>query len=232
MDNNALLKLIVKRQAELWLKENPLLLNNQEKQKFLIGLQNYLENKTSAIDDEVYDFLIQRKLINAESREDVFMRYLIKKYGGLNGKNVLDVGAGRVCSLSKLIAEQGGKVTAMDINIRLKNEILIKSKITAVKKLFKCDEYAENLVGTNIENYNLIVGLEPCDATEHIIRQSLKYDKPFDVYLCAASHKGLNGDMFNTYKEWYTHLKNISKEVCIVERDGGFIATNNKDLVL
>ncbi len=230
--DNALLKLIVKRQADIWLKENPLLLNNQEKQKFLTGLQNYLENKTSAIDDEVYDFLIQTKLINCESREEVFMKYLIKKYGSLKGANVLDVGAGRVCSFSKLIAEHGGKVMAMDIKIRLKNEILRKSKIAAVKKLFKCDEYAKNLFGTNIANYDLIVGLEPCDATEHIIRQSLKYDKPFDVYLCAAPHKGLNGEIFNTYKEWYTHLKNISKEVSIVEYDGGFIATNNKDLEL
>lgn len=36
--NNDLLKIILKHQAEIWLKENPLMLNSQEKQKFLVGL--------------------------------------------------------------------------------------------------------------------------------------------------------------------------------------------------
>lgn len=230
--SNALLNLIVRNQADIWLKENPLLLNSQEKQKFLIGLQDYLENKNIAIDDEVFDFLVQRKLINNEPREATFIKYLIKKYGSLNGFNVLDVGAGRICTLSKSIAEQGGKATAMDTNIRLNNESLKKAKITVIKKLFRCDEYSKNGVGTNIDRFDLIVGLEPCDATEHIIRQALKYDKPFDINLCATAHKGLNGETFRTYGEWYKHLANISKEVSITEHDCGFVATNNKVLEL
>lgn len=142
--SQGLLKLIIKNQANIWLKENPLLLNSQEKQKFLIGLQDYLENQNIAIDDEVFDFLVQRKFINNEPREVGFIKYLIKKYGSLKNFNILDVGAGRICALSKAIAEQGGKVTAMDLNIRQNNEVLRKSKITAVKKLFRCDEYSKN----------------------------------------------------------------------------------------
>lgn len=227
-----LLKLIIKNQANIWLKENPLLLNSQEKQKFLIGLQDYLENKNSVIDDEVFDFLVQKKLINNETREDSFIKYLIKKYGSLKNFNILDVGAGRICALSKVISEKGGKVTAMDLNIRLNNESLRKLKITPVKKLFRCDEYSKNGVGTNIDNFDLIIGLEPCDATEHIIRQSLKYDKPFDVNLCVAPHKSLNGKTFRSYKEWYNYLTNISKEVHIIENNCGFIATNSKSIEL
>ena len=34
--DNALLKMIIKKQAEIWLRENTHLLNSQEKQKFLI----------------------------------------------------------------------------------------------------------------------------------------------------------------------------------------------------
>ena len=228
--NQDFIKYIIKNQSDIWLKENPLLLNSQEKQKFTVGLQDYLENKNTAIDDEVFDFLVQRKLINNEPREVSFIKYLNKKYGELKGFNVLDVGAGRICALSREIANQGSKVTAMDLNIRLNNEILKKSKVTAIKKSFRCDEYSKNGIGTKIDNFDLIVGLEPCDATEHIIRQSLKYDKPFDISLCAAPHKALNGKTFSTYKEWYEHLGNISQEVSIIEDDCGFVATNSESL--
>lgn len=227
--NNDLLKIILKHQAEIWLKENPLMLNSQEKQKFLVGLQEYIENKNVAIDDEVYDFLVQRKLIQSEPREDIFLRYLIKKYGKLENVNILDVGAGRVCSLSRAIANKGANVTAMDTNIRISNQHLKKAKIITIKKLFCCDEFSKNGVGTDIAKFNIIVGLEPCDATEHIIRQSLKYNKPFEINLCAAPHKGLNGETFRTYKQWYDYLLKISKEILIIENDCGFIATNNEE---
>ncbi len=230
--NNFLLNQIVRNQADLWLKENPLFLNGQEKQKFLIGLQDYLENKSIAVDDEVFDFLVQRNLVDNKPREETFIKYLINKYRSLNNLNVLDVGAGRVCSLSKSITKQGGKATALDVIIRLNNDNIRQSNITAIKKLFRCDEFSKNGEGTKIDKYDLIVGLEPCDATEHIIRQSLKYDKPFDVNLCATPHKALNGETFRTYEEWYNHLANISKEVSIIENDCGFVATNNKTLEL
>lgn len=225
--NSELFNLIVKREATSWLKENPLLLNSQEKQKFLQSLQNYLENKTNTLDDEVYDFLVQKQLIKNKSREETFLKYLINKYHNLPNLHILDVGAGRICSLSKAIADIGGKPTAIDTNIRLSNAELNKSRIKAFKKVFRCDDYSKNGIGTNIDKYDIIVGLEPCNATEHIIRQSLKYNKPFDINLCAAPHQSLNGKTFETYKEWYNYLSSISKEVSIIENDCGFIATNN-----
>ena len=227
-----IVKLIIKNQAEDWLKENPLLLNGFEKQKFLMSLQNYLDDKNFIIDDEVYDFLVQKKLINNEPREEGFVKYLTKKYKSLKGVKILDVGAGRVCSLSKAIVKHGGRVTATDKNIRLDNQALKRSKIHAEKGFFVCDEYSQNGQGTNIDRFDLIVGLEPCDATEHIIRQSLKYDKPFDVSLCAAPHKSLDGKCFRTYEEWYNHLSNISNEVTITKIGSDYIATNNKGLEL
>lgn len=104
--------------------------------------------------------------------------------------------------------------------------------IVAIKKHFKSDDFAKSGEGTNIQNFDLIVGLEPCGATEHIIRQALKYDKPFDISLCAAPHKALSGDTFNSYLEWYNHLKNISKEVSIIKNDCGYIATNHEEYEL
>lgn len=229
MDKN-LYNLVVLRQADIWLKENPLLLNSQEKQKFLVGLKEYLEDKDIALDDEVFDFLVQRKLVKNEPREVTFYKYLLKKYKTLKGVNVLDVGAGRICNLSKFIAENGGTVTSMDTVVRLSDDKLKKMNITAIKKLFKCDEFNRNGVGTDISDYDLIVGLEPCGATEHIIRQSLKYDKLFEISLCAAPHQSLSGEKFRTYREWYKHLSNISKEVLIIKNECGYVATNNDGL--
>lgn len=224
---DALTRIIIKNQVEIWLKENPLCLNNQEKQKFLKDLQDYIEKKKDTISDEVFDFLVQRKIIENEPREQTFLKYLMNKYGSINGVNVLDVGAGRICVLSKSIAEQGGIVSAMDTNIRLSDSTLKKMNINAIKKMFRCDEYTKNGVGTNISNFDLIVGLEPCGATEHIVRQALKYDKPFDISLCAAPHKSLSGEEFITYHNWYKHLQNISKEVKLLKNDCGYVATNN-----
>ena len=178
----------------------------------------------------MFDFLQQCGIIKSKSRENIFLTYLINKYDSLKDCNVLDVGAGRICALSKAISKNGAHVTAMDTNIRISNESLLNENITAKKTLFKCDDYAKNGQGTNINDYNLIVGLEPCDATEHIIRQSLKYEKPFDVYLCAAPHRALNGKTFRTYMEWYEYLEKISNEVSIIKKDSGYIATNNQSL--
>ena len=230
--NNDLIKIIVKQQADIWLKENPLLLTAQEKQKFLIGLQNYLENKEDTIDDEVFDFLVQRKLVKNEPRETTFMRYLTEKYRSFKNLRVLDVGAGRTCALSQSISKQGGKVTAMDTNIRLSNDTLKKAKLVVAKKLFMCDDCASNGKGTNIDRFDLIVGLEPCDATEHIIRQAIKYNKAFDISLCASPHKSLDGKTFKTYEEWYDYLSSISKKVSIVKNNCGFVATNSNELEL
>ena len=227
MNNDALYALIIKKQAKDWLKDNPLRLNSEEKQKFLIDLSLYLERKNGVIADEVFDFLVQRGLVFNEPREQTFTAYLIKKYGNLNGVKALDVGAGRICVLSKSINEKGGKVTAIDTNIRLSEKELEKLNIAVIKKLFRCDEFSKNGKGTNIHDYDLILGLEPCGATEHIIRQALKYDKPFDISLCAAPHKGLNGETFKTHLEWYEHLAKISKEVSIIKNDCGYVATNN-----
>lgn len=226
MDDKTIYKMIVKQQAQTWLKQNPLLLNSEEKQKFLLGLEEYFDDSSITIDDEVYDFLVQCHLVKNEPREDIFMRYLLAKYVSFRGKHVLDVGAGRVCALSNVLAKKGAKVTAMDTNIRQDSKILQKVKITGIKKLFVCDEFSKTGTGTNIQRFDLIVGQEPCDATEHIIRQALKYNKPFDISLCASPHKSLDGRTFETYEQWYEHLAGISNEVSITKKDCGFVATN------
>ena len=213
-----------------YLEFNPERFNDQEKMKFMSDLQEWMSGKSETISDEVYDFLVMINATKSKAREVVFHNYINEKYGYLAFRRVLDVGAGRMCKFSNLLAKNGAKVTAMDPKIRLTEEEADKKNIIIKKDIFECDEFARYGSGTNVTPYDLIVGLEPCEATEHIIRQGLKHDKSFDVLLCAAPHDALNGRSFDSYKDWYKHLKSISSEVEIVKYGNDFIATNDKQM--
>lgn len=215
--------------AFAYLELNPERFNAQEKLKFMKGLQEWISGKSETIDDEVYDFLIAAKFKEDKAREEVFASYLNKKYGHLAFRRVMDVGAGRMCKLSAKLAQSGAKMYAIDPNIRLTQEEAYELGISQISKdKFVCDKAAESgIKGTNVRPMDILVGLEPCDATEHIIRQGLKYDKPFDVLLCAAPHDSIDGKSFRTYEEWYEYLLKISAEVGINEVGGSYIASND-----
>ena len=213
--------------AEQYLKINPDRFTSAEKNKFRAGLAEWIAGTSETIDDEVYDFLLSLKVDNRKPREEIFASHITQKYSKIRFRKILDVGAGRMCKLSSVLAKCGYKMYAIDPNIRITPQEATRQKISSVsKKLFLCDDFAPQGKGTNIQNYDLVVGLEPCDATEHIIRQAIKYDKPFEVLLCAAAHSALDGTTFNTYLEWYEHLKGISPEVQITKKNNSYIASN------
>lgn len=215
--------------ALYYLQNNPYRFNRQEKDKFLKGLQNWLNGKTNEIDDEVYDFLLDIGIYKQERREDEFISFINQKYGIIRFSRILDVGAGRMCKLSQALARYGNTMYAIDPNIRLLPDEVRKMGIKSIKKeLFICDEFAKNGIGTNVRNIDYIFGVEPCDATEHIIRQGLKYDKPFDILLCAAPHKSLDGKIFESYEKWYEYLNSISSEVQIKKFKTSYYASNDK----
>ena len=218
--------------AITYLNENTNRFDEKEKMQFMKDLQIWAEGKSETIADEVYDFLIHIGLSTAKSREKEFVSYLNKKYGDLKFGKILDVGAGRMCRLSQMLARFGNEMYAIDPKIRLLQHEARKMGIAIKKDKFVCDEYAKHQKGTLVDHYNHIVGLEPCDATEHIIRQGLKYDKPFDVMLCAAPHVGLNGKNFNSYEEWYVYLARISSEVNISKIGSSYYASNEKSVEL
>ena len=223
-----LTKMILLVKANEWLKLNPERLNMKEKERFLEDFQEFLSGKSKVVADEVFDFLVSYGLTKDIPREKEFASYLNGKYSFVKFNNVLDVGAGRLCKLSKELTRLGFQTTAIDPNIRISQNEAKTLKLKAIKtSKFFCDEFAKNGKGFDVKSFDLIVGLEPCDATEHIIRQSLKYDKPFEVLLCAAPHDSLLGESFKTYEEWYEHLRRISSEVKVTKKGTSYIATNN-----
>ena len=217
--------------AVYYLQKNPYRFNKQEKEKFLKGLQEWIDGKSETVDDEVYDFLIDIGIYKKERREDEFISYINQKYGIIRFSKILDVGAGRMCKLSQALAKYGNTLYAIDPNIRLLPDEARKMGIKTIKKeFFVCDEFTKSGRGTNIQNIDYVFGVEPCDATEHIIRQGLKYDKPFDILLCGAPHQGLNGKTFSSYEDWYKYLESISSEVQIRKFKTSYYASNQRQL--
>ena len=229
MDRNLINQLIFLK-AEEFLKENPERLTEEEKIKFRKGLMEWFGRKSETITDEVWDFLAGTGIIaNYKKREDVFASYLNKKYADLKFKKIMDVGAGRMCRLSRSLAKIGCEMYAIDPNIRISQREAQRFGIKSIDLgLFACDDFSIDGKGTDIQSVDHIVGLEPCDATEHIIRQGLKYDKPFDIVLCAAPHDALNGKKFLNYQQWHKHLKSISSEVHIKKIGESFYASNTE----
>lgn len=220
---NSLLNLLIFQKAADYLKRNPERFTSNEKDKFIADLKSYVLTKDKVIADEVFDFYVSEKLAQNEPRTTSFIRHLISKYNTTTTPKVLDIGAGRMCHLSTELGERGFKVVAIDPKIRLKESEIKQRKIQRIiKQPFYCDEYGK---GTDISNFDLLVGLEPCDATEHIIRQGLKYEKPFEVSLCYQAHNALDGKTFATPEDWYEYLQRISNEINITRIDNNFIAS-------
>ncbi len=221
--------LIFSAKKNEYLKQNPERFNASEKAKFEQDFAKWLSGeKSHAITDEVYDFLINTGLAKTyQPREQEFVSYLNNKYKNLSFRKILDVGAGRMCKLSVALAKYGCMMHAIDPNIRLsvKEAAALGLKSISTNR-FYCDEFSKNGKGTDVAKFTQVVGLEPCDATEHIIRQCLKYDKPFDILLCGTPHRALNGQQFQTYQHWFEYLANISSEVNIQKVGGSYYASN------
>lgn len=215
--------------AYKYLEKNPERFTSQEKVKFLEDLKEWINGKSNVIADEVYDFLMEFHGAEQKKRHIQYASYLNKKYGSLKFRRILDVGAGRMCRLSETLAKYGAKMYAIDPNIRLSENEAYDKRITAIsKKHFECDEFAtKGKKGTYVQPYDMIIGLEPCDATEHIIRQGMKYDKLFNILLCAAPHDALNGRKFERYEDWYEYLASISTEVEITKVNEDYYASND-----
>ena len=210
--------------AREYLTKNPERLNEKEKKEFMSHLLANLKGDAKFYYDDVFDFLLKYGFISGISRHESFAKYITQRFKPTNYTKVLDVGAGRLCHLSQILSNHGFNMFAMDPNIRLLQHEAKSMNIHILKNLFICDDFKKGKSPTDITSFDLIVGREPCLATEHIIRQSLKYDKPFEVVLCYEAHDALNGKHFRTVDEWFEHLLKISREIEIIKYNGDFIA--------
>ena len=210
---------------------NPQRFNEEEKKNFLTYLNEYINDINpdpfESIRDEVFDFYVDMELAKNDPRHYDFLNFIKKTFTPQTHRRVLEVGAGRLCVLSTELAKLGFKVTAQDPNIRLSDDEAHERNIILRKTNFLCDEFSGDEQPTNIDKFHLVIGHCPCLGAEHIIRQCLKYNKPFAIDLCYENHSALNGTKFSTPEEWYKYLGNIADGISIIKIDNQYIISNH-----
>ena len=114
--------------------------------------------------------------------------------------SILEIGAGTIPILAKYLSDK-------EINIDILEPNIIFDKLTndkVIKKKFD--------VKTNIDKYNLLIGYNPCGATEDIIKNAIKHNKDFCIALCGCCflpEKYKN----RTPDEWHNYLFSIANKL-------------------
>lgn len=146
-------------------------------------------------------------------------KYILSIYG--YDKNILEVSCGHLPMLSYYMEREikinGGKST-----ITVCDPLLVPNKFGSLK-LVK-DEFNEEM---DISDYELIVGLFPCEATRSILKKSILNDKEFFVALCSCLHIDEETMYYSkgnipTYQDQFDSLKNLAMH----QENNGFIVTN------
>jgi len=118
--------------------------------------------------------------------------------------HMLEVGAGHFPVFAKYIdlrqQELGtGMITAYDpqlVTERLGN-------IKLHKKRFTYD--------TEIDQFDLLIGVSPCKATEMLMRQAIQKQKEFFVALCGCSHfEEQHKEITNSYVDWEEYITEVA----------------------
>jgi SAM-dependent methyltransferase len=158
-------------------------------------------DKDTVVDEigDFYDYICGRPF-----RWTAFARYIQTRYCLDKYKHILDIGCGREAYTSQELLKRGYDVVGIDPKVK---EV---GCLRVIKGYF-------NYLLTNVSEYDLLVGLEPCDGTEHIIRSALKNDKEFVVVPCYAPHNSIDGIIFKDYQTYHSYLLKISNEIMIDE---------------
>lgn len=102
--------------------------------------------------------------------------------------------------MSKVISDKNINIDVMDPLVYFDN--LNKGQV--IKEKFTKD--------TNVENYDLIIGYNPCGATETVIRKSIEENKEFCIFLCGCCFLPENYTE-RTPENWHKYLYEIAKEL-------------------
>lgn len=163
-------------------------------------------DKLINVSDEVSDFL--DLLFRNPTRWKSFANYIKDNYQLKKYNNILDVGCGKFADLSIELIKEGYNVTCIDPN--LNTDKINVAELKLIKDIFDYRIF-------DVAKYDLIIGLEPCDATEHIVRSALNNNKEFVVSLCATPHKSIDGKSFLNKNEWYQYLLNLYSDALSLE---------------
>lgn len=174
---------------------------------------NYEYNQTSYILLQIYALF--GMLEETDNHYLQFAKMVGEKYGF--DKNILEVGCGYLPMFAKyynnlqIRNNKSSKITVYDPDIavnKAKNIKLCKTKFT---------------LESNVDDYDLLVGILPCEATKTIINKAIDSDKEFFIAMCGCTHFPMY-DMpwfYNPsylYPMWVEEVVALAKE----QEDDGF----------
>jgi len=123
-------------------------------------------------------------------RFDVFAKWIKKNFP--NVENIADVAGGKGY-LSLALKEQGFNVVCYEPKKRRENV----SRINVKRRLFN-DKVKED--------FDLLVGMHPDEATDVIITEAVKREIPFAVVPCCVKPCAITYWGKHTYQHWLNHL--------------------------
>ncbi len=111
---------------------------------------------------------------------------LIKKLFPLDG-NIIEIGSGMIPAFANLVANEQRKIKAGTIT--LYEPLLLPEKPKYSNMTFHKETFTTE---TDLTNYDLVLGIMPCEATESILENAIKSRKDFYVAMCGCVHSPLS----------------------------------------
>ncbi len=140
---------------------------------------------------------------------------IVRKYFAIETKKILEVGAGSLPILASYMQDMSFKYDIIDPNTILEDLVGIKGNV------FK-EDFTNT---TDIGSYDLVIGYNPCKATDAIIRNCLENHKEFIIALCGCAF--LPSGYNRTNKEWQKYLFKIIEQL---GKDYNFYIETFKDI--
>lgn len=193
-------KVILMRKYRRFCKENPLEFTGEQLGRIEADIRY---PRKGVVSDEYVDFWLWKK--GLKSRQEYFAEYVENLFPAAKYQKLLEVGCGGTARLSKLLTTKGYKMSAMDPQIC--PESVETYDISWEKEAFIWGK-------TDIIKYDGVVAQEPCDATEHIIRECVAEKKDFIISLCGTAHRPISGEMPEDLSAWYRYLEEIGGGSC------------------
>ena len=164
----------------------------------LTASKEYLADLSKKIPSNYYAIYDRLGLIpENNNRYNQFIEILEKKFN-LN-TNILEVGGGNLPRIAERIANiqlntQNGKITVIDP--------MLSTKKTNYNNLTLCKD--NFTLETDIKQFDLIISLFPCEATETLIYKALTENKNLLFRMCDCIHlyEGMTDEEYNYFLKY------------------------------
>ena len=177
--------------------------NNYPKELLEYIIKNYDKDTDKELPDPMNQIYDATGVFS--DKENPYLQYLklIKDYFDIRG-NILEIGGGFYPSLASHIANEQIRLKSGTITVYDKN--LVTTSLKNIK-LIKRDFTTED----DISNFDLLVGIMPCQATSLIVRKANEFQKDFFIALCGCTHFSREYLRFEepTLEAWFEYIRNI-----------------------